>query len=175
MQGYQLTFFTQQDRMHGHVPLAQWLLAEAKQLGIRGATLSSGALQGLGHDGMNVGSGFVRTHHSAAVALAHVTAVQPLGKGGARIVVRDGVKVPCSRQYRGAVLAQLRGRLRPRSPQLGDDLPHDAGAAVMRGLLWGNAGEQAIQTVGLGVRRVHSEDTTSLVIASLQARHEGLR
>lgn len=50
MQGYQITFFTQQDRMYGHIPLAQWLLDEAKRLGIRGATLD-GALQGLGHDG----------------------------------------------------------------------------------------------------------------------------
>ncbi|MCD7096845.1 DUF190 domain-containing protein [Stenotrophomonas sp. MMGLT7] len=50
MQGYQVTFFTQQDRMHGQTPLAQWLLEEARRLGVRGATLS-GALQGLGHDG----------------------------------------------------------------------------------------------------------------------------
>ena len=50
MQGFQLTFFTQQDRMHGAQPLAQWLLATAHRLGIRGATLM-GALQGLGHDG----------------------------------------------------------------------------------------------------------------------------
>jgi len=50
MQGYQITFYTQQDRLHGQQPLAQWLLSTAEQLGIRGATLS-GALQGLGHDG----------------------------------------------------------------------------------------------------------------------------
>ncbi|CAD7376355.1 MULTISPECIES: DUF190 domain-containing protein [Pseudomonadota] len=50
MHGYQVTFYTQQDRMHGSTPLAQWLLDEAKKLGIRGATLD-GALQGLGHDG----------------------------------------------------------------------------------------------------------------------------
>lgn len=50
MQGQQLTFFTQQDRLQGHEPLAQWLLAQAQQLGIRGATLN-GSLQGLGHDG----------------------------------------------------------------------------------------------------------------------------
>ena len=50
MNGYQITFFTQQGRMHHEVPLAQWLLAEARQMGLRGATLS-GALQGLGHDG----------------------------------------------------------------------------------------------------------------------------
>lgn len=50
MQGYQVTFFTQQDRVHGHEPLAQWLLAQARALGIRGATVN-GSLQGLGHDG----------------------------------------------------------------------------------------------------------------------------
>ncbi|MES2116882.1 MAG: DUF190 domain-containing protein [Pseudomonadota bacterium] len=50
MHGFQVTFFTQQDRMHGHMPLAQWLLDEAKKLSIRGATLD-GAIQGLGHDG----------------------------------------------------------------------------------------------------------------------------
>lgn len=51
MYGYQITFFTQQDRIHDYVPLAQWLVDEAKKLGIRGATLS-GAIQGLGHDGI---------------------------------------------------------------------------------------------------------------------------
>ncbi|WP_140720621.1 MULTISPECIES: DUF190 domain-containing protein [Gammaproteobacteria] len=50
MQGYQITFFTQQDRTHGSTPLAQWLVEQAKQQGIRGATLS-GAIEGLGHDG----------------------------------------------------------------------------------------------------------------------------
>lgn len=41
MQGYQLTFFTQQDRMHGTLSVAQWLIAEAKKLGVRGATMSA--------------------------------------------------------------------------------------------------------------------------------------
>jgi len=50
MQGYQITFFTQQDRKHGHEPLAQWLMASARQLGIGGATLSASA-QGFGHHG----------------------------------------------------------------------------------------------------------------------------
>lgn len=48
--GYQITFFTQQERLHGRRPLAQWLIEEAKKLGVRGATLN-GALAGLGHDG----------------------------------------------------------------------------------------------------------------------------
>lgn len=50
MNGYQVTFFTQQDRMHRHQPLAQWLMEEARRMGLRGATLS-GAIGGIGHDG----------------------------------------------------------------------------------------------------------------------------
>ena len=49
MHGYQLTFFTQQDRSHHGLPLAQWLLEEARNLGISGATLISAA-EGFGHD-----------------------------------------------------------------------------------------------------------------------------
>ncbi len=49
MNGYQLTFFTQQDRKHGSHSLAHWLLEEARRMGIRGATLITGA-EGFGHD-----------------------------------------------------------------------------------------------------------------------------
>jgi PII-like signaling protein len=49
VRGWQLTFFTQQDR-HAHgKPLAHWLLEEARALGIRGATLITAA-EGLGHN-----------------------------------------------------------------------------------------------------------------------------
>ena len=49
MQGFKLTFFTQQDRsVHGQ-SLALWLLEQAKELGIRGATLTA-ASEGFGHD-----------------------------------------------------------------------------------------------------------------------------
>ncbi|WP_029684909.1 DUF190 domain-containing protein [Tatumella saanichensis] len=48
--GYQITFFTQQDRVHKQQSLAQWLLATARQLGLRGATLN-GSIGGFGHDG----------------------------------------------------------------------------------------------------------------------------
>jgi len=50
MQGYQIIFFTQQNRMHGKQTVGQWLLSKAKELGFGGATLS-GALEGFGHDG----------------------------------------------------------------------------------------------------------------------------
>jgi uncharacterized protein len=49
MHGFQLTFFTQQDRRHDGQPLAQWLLEEARSLGISGATLIQ-ATEGFGHD-----------------------------------------------------------------------------------------------------------------------------
>jgi PII-like signaling protein len=39
MKGYQITFFTQQDRRHDHKPLSEWLLETARSLGLRGATL----------------------------------------------------------------------------------------------------------------------------------------
>ncbi|WP_138467287.1 DUF190 domain-containing protein [Poseidonocella sp. HB161398] len=48
--GEMLTFWTQQDRMHGRQPLGQWLFAEIARLGVPGATLSGG-LVGRGHDG----------------------------------------------------------------------------------------------------------------------------
>jgi PII-like signaling protein len=49
MHGYQLTFFTQQDRKHHGLSLAQWLLEEARNIGISGATLITAA-EGFGHD-----------------------------------------------------------------------------------------------------------------------------
>ncbi len=49
MKGYQLTFFTQQDRKHNHVPLGEWLVQTAQNLGIGGATLIA-ATEGFGHD-----------------------------------------------------------------------------------------------------------------------------
>ncbi len=49
MLGFQLTFFTQQDRRHCGMPLGQWLLEEAHDIGIRGATLMTAA-EGFGHE-----------------------------------------------------------------------------------------------------------------------------
>ncbi len=50
MQGYQLTFFTQQDRRDGNKPIGEWLMDQARALGIRGATLIA-ASEGFGHQG----------------------------------------------------------------------------------------------------------------------------
>jgi PII-like signaling protein len=39
MNGFQITFFTQQDHRHKGKPLGDWLVHLAQQLGLRGATL----------------------------------------------------------------------------------------------------------------------------------------
>jgi len=49
VQGFQITFFTQQNRRHGDKPVAECLLDIAHALGIQGATLLMGA-EGFGHD-----------------------------------------------------------------------------------------------------------------------------
>lgn len=50
MNGFQLKFFTQQDRKHAGLPVAQWLLEEARRQGVRGATLMT-ASEGFGKTG----------------------------------------------------------------------------------------------------------------------------
>ena len=49
MQGYQLTFYTQQSRKHHHKPVGEWLLEVVKDMAIRGATLTT-AIEGIGRD-----------------------------------------------------------------------------------------------------------------------------
>jgi PII-like signaling protein len=48
--GYQITFFTQQSRLHKGKPLADWLVHLAHDLGISGATVVPGS-EGFGHHG----------------------------------------------------------------------------------------------------------------------------
>ena len=48
MNGYQITFFTQQDHKHHGKSLADWLLHLAREMGLRGATLIAGS-EGFGH------------------------------------------------------------------------------------------------------------------------------
>jgi PII-like signaling protein len=49
MNGFMLTFLTQQDRKHDGQPLAEWILRLARDMGMRGATLRS-ANEGYGRD-----------------------------------------------------------------------------------------------------------------------------
>ncbi|HEX7644137.1 MAG TPA: DUF190 domain-containing protein [Burkholderiaceae bacterium] len=48
MKGYQLEFFTEQNKRHRHAALHDWLVDAAREHGIRGATVFMGAL-GFGH------------------------------------------------------------------------------------------------------------------------------
>jgi uncharacterized protein len=49
VQGYQLTFFTQQDRTHNQMWIGDWLIEEARRMSIEGATLFS-ATEGYGRE-----------------------------------------------------------------------------------------------------------------------------
>ncbi|GAB4211340.1 MAG: DUF190 domain-containing protein [Rhodoferax sp.] len=49
MQAFQLTFFTQQNRTHHGLPVADWLLKTARHLGLPGGTVFAGT-EGYGHD-----------------------------------------------------------------------------------------------------------------------------
>ncbi|WP_115719782.1 DUF190 domain-containing protein [Gallaecimonas mangrovi] len=50
MQGYKVTFFTEQDRKHKGQMIADWLLAQAKEVGVSGATVIV-AEEGFGREG----------------------------------------------------------------------------------------------------------------------------
>lgn len=50
MNGYQITFFTQQDHRHKGKPVGDWLVHLAQELGLRGATLMA-AGEGFGQRG----------------------------------------------------------------------------------------------------------------------------
>ena len=54
-----------------------------------------------------LGSAFMRCHRRAAVRLAAIARIEPLDKGDCELVLRSGARVPCSRQYRPALLALL--------------------------------------------------------------------
>lgn len=56
---------------------------------------------------VDLGDDFVRTQRGAAVALTHVHAVESLARGDARVLMRSGAQVPCSRQYRATLLQRL--------------------------------------------------------------------
>lgn len=46
---------------------------------------------------------FVRVHRSYAVNLDHIAEIEPLDSGDARLRMKDGGQVPCSRRYREAL------------------------------------------------------------------------
>ena len=53
------------------------------------------------------GPRFLRCHRRAAVQLEWIERIEPLDKGDCTLLLRSGVRVPCSRQYRVALLERL--------------------------------------------------------------------
>jgi two-component system LytT family response regulator len=54
-----------------------------------------------------LGPGFARCHRRAAVQLSWIQQVVALDKGDCELVLHGGARVPCSRQYRAAILKAL--------------------------------------------------------------------
>lgn len=75
MHGFQLTFFTQQDRSHHGKPLAHWLLEEARAMGVAGATLLA-ASEGFGHHRRIHAAHFVELADQPLEVVMAVTAEQ---------------------------------------------------------------------------------------------------
>jgi DNA-binding LytR/AlgR family response regulator len=46
---------------------------------------------------------FVRVHRGYFVNLDYLVEIEPLEAGDARLQMRDGTKIPCSRRYRAAL------------------------------------------------------------------------
>ena len=46
---------------------------------------------------------FVRVHRSYMVNLDFINEIEPLDTGDARILMKDGSLIPCSRRYRAAL------------------------------------------------------------------------
>jgi len=65
-----------------------------------------------------LGPRFQRCHRRAAVQLDWIASVQHLDKGDGELVLRSGVRVPCSRQYRAEVMERLQAPPAPiRAPE----------------------------------------------------------
>jgi two-component system LytT family response regulator len=54
-----------------------------------------------------LGPGFVRCHRRAAVQLAWIERIVALERGDCELLLRGGARVPCSRQFRAALVEQL--------------------------------------------------------------------
>jgi hypothetical protein len=50
---------------------------------------------------------FVRVHRSYMVNLEFLTQIEPLESGDARLLLKDGTRIPCSRRFRGALRGEL--------------------------------------------------------------------
>jgi two-component system LytT family response regulator len=91
------------------VPVAEigWIESADNYVALHTPAGSPLLRQTLGGLADRLGPAFLRCHRRAAVQLAWIERVVPLDKGDCELVLRGGARVPCSRQYRAAVLEQL--------------------------------------------------------------------
>jgi DNA-binding LytR/AlgR family response regulator len=61
---------------------------------------------------------FVRVHRSYMVHLDRIAEIQPQESGDARLLMRDGSRIPCSRRYRPALRGVAAGGERVAEPPL---------------------------------------------------------
>jgi uncharacterized protein len=75
MQGYQITFFTSQDKRHEGKPLADWLVHLAQEMELPGATVFAGG-EGFGHHGRIHSARFFELANQPQEVLMAVTTEQ---------------------------------------------------------------------------------------------------
>jgi two-component system LytT family response regulator len=85
----------------------EWIETADNYVALHTATGSPLLRQPLGSLLDQLGPRFIRCHRRAAVRLACVERVVPLDKGDCQLVLKSGVRVPCSRQYRAALIERL--------------------------------------------------------------------
>lgn len=76
--GYQISFFTQSDRFHGHQYVSEYLLATAKAEGLAGMTVLHG-VKGVGHDGKRHTAGIWEHSEAPVTVLVVCTEAQARG------------------------------------------------------------------------------------------------
>ena len=85
----------------------EWLETADNYVALHTAAAAPLLRQTLGALLEQLGPAFVRCHRRAAVRVAAIVRIDPLDKGDSELVLRGGARVPCSRQYRAAVLQAL--------------------------------------------------------------------
>jgi PII-like signaling protein len=79
MQGICLRFYVHENRKHKHLPLYEWLLEEAKRLGIQGGSAFK-AMAGYGRHGVLHEEHFFELAGGLAVEVAFVASAEECGK-----------------------------------------------------------------------------------------------
>ncbi|MFM0336194.1 DUF190 domain-containing protein [Paraburkholderia fungorum] len=94
LKGYQITFYTEQNRRHGHQLVVEWLLSIAKHAGIHGATVVAAA-EGVGHAGEHHAARFFELADQPQQVIFAVTEAE--ADALMEAVRQGGVPVFCTR------------------------------------------------------------------------------